>query len=221
MLSKGHCVGSMTNLRLEKIIQSLQNEANNDSSDAVRTVYDEWAASYDDDLDSLGYVAPSNSVQQLTDATTDHSGLLLDVGCGTGLVGQHLSQQGFTCLHGIDLSQDMLDEAAKTRFYAQLSVADLTRPLAIDSNHYHTVVCVGVMGPRLPVSPLVPELVRVAKPDGLIQIVIRAEWYGNGTDQVIANLVRNGQVTIVADDVLPYFAARDTAGRYVILRKID
>ena len=33
---------------------------------------------------------------------------ILDMGCGTGLVGKFLAEKGFTNIHGIDLSKKML-----------------------------------------------------------------------------------------------------------------
>jgi len=42
---------------------------------------------------------------------------VLDLGCGTGLVGQHLNERGFGNISGVDVSGNMLEEAAAKNVY--------------------------------------------------------------------------------------------------------
>ncbi|MEM7031349.1 MAG: class I SAM-dependent methyltransferase [Chloroflexota bacterium] len=211
----------MANSKLDQTIDSLQRKHKNDGPDAVRQVYDDWAKTYDDDLETMGYVAPSNSVKQLLEAQLDPTALILDARCGTGLVGHYLQQQMFTRLHGIDYSPEMLDEARESGNYAWLGIADLTKPVQLADNHYDAVLCVGVMGPRLGADPLVSELVRVAKPGGLILIVIREEWHAEVLEPAVAQLADQNLATVVQSVTLPYFVEKKIAGRYVTLQKAE
>ena len=103
----------MSSDKLQKTIESLQRKFQDDSPEAVRQVYDDWAQTYDEDLDTLGYVAPQNAVALLADLLPDRESLILDAGCGTGLVGAYLQQAGYGRLHGSDYSPEMLAEAEK------------------------------------------------------------------------------------------------------------
>ncbi|HEY5420223.1 MAG TPA: hypothetical protein VIL10_05770, partial [Marmoricola sp.] len=49
--------------------------------------YDEWAKGYDDDLASWSYQAPTVVAETVVSSHPD-AGSVLDVGCGTGLVGR-------------------------------------------------------------------------------------------------------------------------------------
>ena len=73
--------------------------------------YDDWAQSYDDDLASWSYQAPAVVAETVVNRHPT-AGSVLDVGCGTGLVGRALRDRGFTGrLLGLDLSQASLDLA--------------------------------------------------------------------------------------------------------------
>ena len=71
---------------------------------------------------------------------------VLDVGCGTGLVGRELRARGYGGrLHGLDLSQASLDIARESGGYDALERADLQQPLPLEDDAVDAVVCVGVM----------------------------------------------------------------------------
>ena len=108
------------------------------SDDYVRKVFDEFAGSFDDNLEDLLYRAP----QLLVDALRRHiaevpDGLdVLDAGAGTGLCGPLLRPSART-LVGVDLSSGMLDKARERGCYDELVVGELCefmrgRPAAFD-----------------------------------------------------------------------------------------
>src|SRR3954451_512576 len=95
----------------------------------VASRYDAWAEAYDADLASWSYRAP-DVVAGTVLARLPRAGSVLDVGCGTGLVGRTLRGGGFTGdLRGLDISQASLDVARVTGAYDALEVADLQQRL--------------------------------------------------------------------------------------------
>jgi len=52
----------------------------------------------------------------------------LDMGCGTGLVGQYLKERGFEHIVGVDASRGMLDKAAEKNAYTELKELFLGLP---------------------------------------------------------------------------------------------
>ena len=110
------------------------------SDDYVRTTFDGFADTFDDNLKELGYRAP----ELLTNALERHLGpvatrgnlAILDAGAGTGLCGPLLRPRARR-LVGVDLSPGMLEKARARRTYDELVAAELCefmrgRPDAFD-----------------------------------------------------------------------------------------
>jgi SAM-dependent methyltransferase len=150
-----------------------------------RRLYADWAATYDD-----GFIASHGYVQH--EAVVDaflrrpHApGSVLDVGCGTGVVGIELRRRGVAVVDGVDLSPEMLEIAATKRssdaeaVYRNLIAADLTDSVAIDDTTFAGIVSAGAfthghLGPE----PL-GELLRIARPGAVFAIAINADHYEN------------------------------------------
>ncbi len=95
----------------------------------VRRHYDGWAPEYDAELAAWGYDAPVQAARLLL-AHDPRPAMLLDAGCGTGLVGRALRDGGFAgTLTGIDLSAASLDLAGRRDVYDALATADLQQRL--------------------------------------------------------------------------------------------
>jgi predicted TPR repeat methyltransferase len=76
---------------------------NASNTEELAEAYDEWADSYDQDLiDEMGYVAPLVATQLFSKNIDDRSTLILDAGCGTGLVAEYLLRQGYKNIEGLD-----------------------------------------------------------------------------------------------------------------------
>jgi len=92
---------------------------------------------------------------------------IIDVGCGTGLVGVELGKAGFSNFDGIDISQEMID-IAKQRGYSKLFIGSLNVSLPCENNEYDAALCVGVFTHGHVGSDRLDELVRIVKPGGII-----------------------------------------------------
>src|SRR5689334_8002875 len=107
--------------------------------------YDDWATGYDDDLASWSYRAPD----VVADTVVTHQpegASVVDVGCGTGLVGRALRRRGFAGrLTGLDISAASLEVAQRDGTYDAVEQADLQQRLPLDDDSADAVVCVGVM----------------------------------------------------------------------------
>lgn len=98
---------------------------------------------------------------------------ILDVGCGTGLSGQHLIQAGYL-LSGIDLSAAMA-EKARLRGYREVRVGDASKIEWPDA--FDCVLCVGVIGDWIPAAKLLPGLARALAPGGRLAVTV-PRWSG-------------------------------------------
>ncbi|KAM9257152.1 methyltransferase-like protein 27 [Cariama cristata] len=139
--------------------------------------YDGWAARYEQDVAALEYRAPHLAAASLAYAfpAPPAGARLLDVACGTGLVARELHRCGFRCLHGVDGSAEMLEQARSTGLYRQLRRCVLGQePLPAPAEHYDAVTVVGALGEGQVPSAAVPELLRVTKPGGFLCLTTRS-----------------------------------------------
>ena len=154
-------------------------DAKNDNR--LTEVYRDWAKKYDYDNDHvLGTVSQPKSVNLLTTRLKDKNAEIIDVGCGTGLVGENLKAKDFIYFDGIDISEDML-EIAKSRGYRKLMLGSLNNRLPVLDNAYDTAMCVGVFTHGHVSSEGFNELCRIVKSGGYICFTINEgvfEKYG-------------------------------------------
>ncbi|HCB05000.1 MAG TPA: SAM-dependent methyltransferase [Nocardioides bacterium] len=155
--------------------------------------YDDWARNYDEDLASWSYQAPlvvaDTVVARHPEATS-----ILDVGCGTGLVGQALRARGFTGrLRGLDISTASLAIAEQGGAYDSLDTADLQQRLPVDDDSVDAVVCVGVMTYLPEVEAVWREFARVTRPGGVVVVTQREDlWAERSCPAVIERLQDEG-----------------------------
>lgn len=93
-------------------------------------MFDELAPAYDKHMvRDLGYRLPKRVADQLVDIFPDRKFNLLDLGCGTGLLGAVLGPiDGY--ILGVDMSSKMLAEAAKHKVYYKFHQVNLLEALA-------------------------------------------------------------------------------------------
>jgi predicted TPR repeat methyltransferase len=199
------------------------------SADESRTLYDEWAKTYDSDMADHEFTAPQlvaealvrglklNHLPDRQEAVSKIT--ILDAGCGTGLVGVELARLGAKQVDGLDLSEGMMGVANKTGAYKNFKTADLTKTLPIADGTYDAVTCCGTfthghLGPE----PFA-EFVRVIKTSGVVvATVLDSHWNEKGFGTAVKRLSEEGKVDVVEDDVHSY--RKDAGGgRILVLRK--
>ena len=158
-----------------------------ETPDDNRNLYRNWASTYDDDFALRNkYVYPksiSSICAGLVDTTSQLS--ILDIGCGTGIVGTCLSELLRTSIiDGVDISPEMLEVAqSKIRadanpVYSQLFEADLTKPISFADAKYDVAISAGTfthghLGPDALLNVL-----SVVRPGGRMVVGINKEHFG-------------------------------------------
>lgn len=188
--------------------------------------YDGWARSYQGDLRAWSYQAPARVAATVTTQRPE-SRSLLDVGCGTGMVGQALRAAGCEAeLTGLDISQESLRVAQESGHYAALQSADLQQPLPVHDDSYDVVVCVGVMTYLPDTEAVWRELARAARPGGLVVVTQREDlWQPRGCREVVERLTADGTWTpLEVAGPAPYLPDADGAlgdlGAYYVTAEV-
>ncbi len=141
--------------------------------------YDEWAKTYDSDLESdFGWIGPKYTAQMFSQFVPKEA-TILDAGAGTGLVGYFLAELGYSNLVAMDLSDGMLEQARKRNVYKEFHQMVMGEKLDFDTDSFDAVVSVGVMTVGHAPASSLDELVRVTKSGGYIIFTLRPDVYEN------------------------------------------
>ncbi|OBS23743.1 hypothetical protein FPOA_04291 [Fusarium poae] len=180
------------------------------SVDHARSVYDEWAKTYNEEITGKGqdYVGPAIAAAHI-----------LDAGCGTGLVGIFLARLGAKKLDGVDLSPGMLEEARTTGAYRNLDVTDLSRPLSAKNDSYDVVTCVGTLTQSHVGPEAISEFVRVVRPGGyIVATVIREIWQTGGYENHVKALAEQNKVKVLSAEIQDYRRGAGAQAYYLVLQ---
>lgn len=172
------------------------------SNEASEDLYERWAATYDADLVTEGYFTPHQCallVRQAVDSTAPN---VLDMGCGTGLVGRALAAWlPDARVVGADLTPSMAEQARASGAYAEVHApVDLKQPLPDLGGSFDAVVCGGTfaIGHVLPTA--ITHLVGAARPGGSITFsVTREHSLEHDFLGVVDGLVADGTVEKITE----------------------
>jgi predicted TPR repeat methyltransferase len=143
----------------------------------VTAFYDNWAANYDETLQSWHYKSPEVAATLMA-RYVSVDGRILDAGCGTGMTGKALQQAGFQHIIGLDLSLKSLAEAEQSAVYEQVRAHNLQeRPFPFPDNHFAGLECIGVLTYIQDIQSLFTEYCRLVQPGGVIIFSQRQDLY--------------------------------------------
>lgn len=150
--------------------------------------YDNWAPDYNKDVSARNYDGPQYIVDYLIELVEDHKISIpleipdlkvIDVACGSGLVGKALQSKGFSHIDGTDLSQGMIAEAHHSGAYKTLIAwIDLNTSLPFFLHgQYDLTICCGVFALDFVEPNALDHLVQITKPGGIIIMSTKTTYY--------------------------------------------
>ena len=144
-------------------------------------LYKKWAQTYDEDFAlNSNYQSPKKISDFFTEYSKNMDTPILDVGAGTGLVGEILNSKDDKEIIGIDISAEMLDQAKHKRCYSSLIVADITKKIPLKNNSIGAIVSAGTFTHGHVGVNAFDELLRIAKPGGLFVLSINSKVFIKG-----------------------------------------
>lgn len=185
----------------------------------VAAAYDAWAEGYDTEMARAGYRHPSIGLALLARYLPAGAGPVLDAGVGTGLAGPWFGILGYPQVWGIDISQGMLDVAARKGAYARLAQATLGERLDFADGVFAAVISTGVFTTGHVGAEALPELLRITAPGGVIVLTVKGTLWDGGFAAALAALPVE-----VLEVTAPYVSmpgeAATTPSRAVALRRV-
>ncbi len=167
-----------------------------DSPEKSSALYRDWAESYDQTmLQGLHYLSPATVAKLLAEHLADCGAAVLDIGCGTGLLGQALAGHGYRTIDGLDLSPEMMQVAARRGVYRNFIGADLNLPLDLPSASYSGASCSGTFTHGHVAANCLDELFRILKPGAPFAFTVKLEVFESlGFKAKLTSLIDCGQI---------------------------
>ena len=180
--------------------------------DSLR-LYADWAKTYDEDFAARrDYRYPAVVAAHFASLATPEDAPVLDIGCGTGLVGVALRRLGAWRLDGLDISPEMLEIARAKGVYANLAAGDLTARLDLPDAAYGGLISAGTFTHGHVGPEALDELMRVARPGALCVIgVNEAHYQAHGFAAAFARLAAAGAVSAPETPRTRIYGDRDQA----------
>jgi SAM-dependent methyltransferase len=188
---------------------------------STQPLYDEWSQTYEQDLvGNLGYTGHLIAANALAKFAPDKAASIIDIGCGTGLVGQTLKTLGYSHLDGIDFSEEMLNVARLKAIYRKLVFGDLMKKTVIETDAYKAAVCAGSFAPGHLGPECYREIIRLVEPGSPIVIFMNGAHFVEGDYQSHIDRLEQSKVwEIVEIKAFNYMSAVERPGRLIVARK--
>mgnify|MGYP001380797860 CR=1 FL=1 len=156
--------------------------------------YDQWAEDYDVDVMQTEEYKGTEVAAGFFTKCVPRNARVLDAGAGTGLMGEALTRLGYSDIVAIDLSQGMLDIAARKKAYKELYQMALGERLDFETDSFDAVVSTGVFTAAHAPASSFHELVRVTRRGGHIVFTLSDEAYeGSGFKETLDALESDGK----------------------------
>lgn len=145
------------------------------SDEYVQFLFDQFAETFDDNLEQLGYRAPEWVEEAFVAARHElgrsDSATILDAGCGTGLCGERVRGHAQR-LVGVDLSGGMVERARARGIYDALEVAELTRYLETTEERFDAILSSDTVNYFGALEALFAAAARTLEPSGLFVFTV-------------------------------------------------
>lgn len=151
-----------------------------DGKEANKRLYAAWAETYDTDFATENaYLSPLHVARAF--AASGGRGPVLDLGAGTGLVGEALAELGIGPCDGTDLSAEMLAVAEAKDVYRRCFTGDMLDRLPVADGAYAGVVCAGTFTHGHVGPEALAEVLRCGAPGARFALSVNAaHWEARG-----------------------------------------
>lgn len=209
------------NMALKHTIKVLseRHEIHTTPPEYIQSLFDSYAGHYDAHMiESLSYRLPDDIQQLLSQmCLAPHSLSILDLGCGTGLMGTILKPYT-NRLSGVDLSSAMLEKARQKSCYDELFEMDALAFISDKAHSYDMVIAADLFVYMGDLTAILARIHAALKSGGYVIFNTEMTTQANFT---VTSSGRFKHQKIYLDEILSTQGWRECAYRSVILRTQD
>ncbi|MEO0357288.1 MAG: methyltransferase domain-containing protein [Pseudomonadota bacterium] len=183
-------------------------------------LYANWAETYDKEVLEAGYAMP-HRVAAAVAQFAPQDAIVLDFGCGTGLSGMALQNQGLVHVDGMDISPEMLDIAHSRQIYREIWQAQPGEMTNVETGLYQVIVAMGVIS--LGAAP--PETLSLClsslEADGLLALSFNDPTLEDGSyDAALNATIEAGVVEVLFREHGPHLQSKNLGSDVIVLKKL-
>lgn len=183
------------------------------------SVYDKWADTYDNDLTTRGYQTPKRIAAALRQFVPQDT-TILDFGCGTGVSGLALNAEGYSKIHGTDVTAAMLDHAREKNVYDKLWLGHVGIPPAAPGV-YACIVAAGVISLAAAPPETLDNVLDVLAPDGVLALSFNDPSIASGLyDAVLDKAVADGRAKILFREHGPHIDDMNMGCDVIVIQRL-
>ena len=188
--------------------------------DATNDHYNDWAATYDVELKANGYVTPERCAAALAKQAANTDISILDIGCGTGISGAALRDQGFTNIAGCDVSTEMLAQATASGLYQDTWLVNDDDPYPFADGTYDAITAIGVIGTgAAPVEVFYASIAKLTS-GGLYVVSLNDHAIADPQFAgAINNCIDSGQYILLSKDYGPHIPGKNLNSNIYVLER--
>ncbi|MEO0391138.1 MAG: class I SAM-dependent methyltransferase [Pseudomonadota bacterium] len=189
----------------------------------TQEVYAGWADSYEADVTAMNYATPARVAEAIRPHVSPPEPIL-DFGCGTGLSGLALAQQGYHTIDGTDISEQMLAHAYDKQHGGQ----DVYRNLWLGTpgsvqatpGDYAAIIATGVIS--LGAAP--PDMLRILLdalgPEGILAFSFNDPTLADAAyTDALAEVIADGTARQLFRQHGPHLSDKVTGSDVIVLRR--
>ena len=146
--------------------------------------YNSWSIQYENDLNVEIYRGPKICANFCAILLTNTMAKILDIGAGTGFVGERLAKLGFKFVDALEPAKGMVSVAKAKNVYKNFYIEPIhaNRCTSIPAGVYDACVTAGALGEGHIPCEGIREFARVTRSGGLVVIVMRKEYLSTVED---------------------------------------
>ncbi len=187
----------------------------------IQSFYDDWADTYEAEVNENGYVTPSRCARALATHLEKKTGAILDFGCGTGLSGVALNAAGFHVIDGFDLSAEMLTHARAKKVYRSTQQVTADNPLPFSTGSYAAIAAIGVIGPGAAPLEVFDDIIDQLAPGNLFVFSFNDHALEDPQYAAkVASSVDSGVLKLLVQDHGPHLPARNINSTVYLTEKL-
>jgi len=189
--------------------------------------YDEWSPKYEEDLVLVGnYSGHTKCVEAFLELGLNRSVSILDLACGTGLLGEEIVKHGYVNIDGLDASLQMLGQARSKIIFGEhiLAVVHGVGSLPLVDDVYDVIMSSNGFAPGQIYPEALEEIIRILRPGGYFIFTMR-DGLGESSpkfkifESEVKDLELRGRIEIVIGPLVFEKFVLDHLGVFYMIRK--